>query len=250
VLNGLIGKVRSVEVGLPTGHSTPRTDQAEPSEAPEGLDYDLWCGPSEKLPYIFARHHRNWRWHTAYGGGQLMDWVGHHNDIAHWGLGMDTSGPEEVEAVGWTFPETKIYNTAANYEIRCTYPGGITTSISNRNRMGTKWIGEDGWVYVNRGKLDASNRAWIREKFDRGPVKARVSRSHHRDFLDGVRARTECIAPAETAHRSITPGHLGLLSQALGRKIRWNAEAESVVNDSEADRMLKRLPYRKPWSLA
>jgi len=95
----------------------------------------------------------------------------------------------------------------------------------------------------------AYNRAWIREKFDRGPVKARVSRDHRRDFLDAVRSRKECIAPAETAHRSITPGHLGLLSQTLGRRIRWNAESESVIDDAEADSMLKRLSYRKPWSL-
>ena len=29
-----------------------------------------------------------------------MDFIGHHNDIAHWGLDMDHAGPERVEAVG------------------------------------------------------------------------------------------------------------------------------------------------------
>lgn len=249
VLNGLIGKVRSVEIGLPAGHEQPVAEPSTPADPPEGLDYDFWCGPSEKLPYIFARHHRNWRWHYSYGGGQLMDWIGHHNDIAHWGLGMDQSGPEEVEAVGWTFPETGIYNAAVDYEVRCKYAGGISSSISSKNTMGTKWIGEDGWVSVDRGKIEASNREWIREKFDRGPVKAYVSLDHHRNFLDCVRSRKPCIAPAETAHRSITPGHLGLVSQAVGRPLKWDAESETVTGDPEAEKLLKTVEYRKPWAL-
>lgn len=250
VLNGLIGKVRSVEIGLPTGFSQPRAKPFEASDPPQGLDYDFWCGPSEKLPYIFARHHRNWRWHYAYGGGQIMDWIGHHNDIAHWGLGMDESGPEEVEAVNWTFPETKIYNTPVHYEIRCKYAGGITTSISDRHASGIQWIGESGWVTVDRGKIDASNPEWIRESFNRGPVKAYKSTNHHRNFLDGIRSRQACVAPAETAHRSVTPGHLGLVSQITGRPLRWNPKAESITGDPEAEKLLKEVRYRKPWKLA
>jgi predicted dehydrogenase len=249
VLNGHIGKVQSVEVGLPTGFNQPRTEQFEVSEPPAGLDYDLWCGPSEKLPYIFARHHRHWRWHYAYGGGQIMDWIGHHNDIAHWSLGMDESGPEEVEAVNWTFPETKIYNTPVNYEIRCKYVGGITTSISDRHASGIKWIGENGWLYVDRSQFDASNREWIRESFDRGPIKPYHSTNHYRNFLDGIRSRKTCIAPAETAHRSITPGHLGLVSQILGKPLKWDPKAEVIIGNPDADKLLKEVHYRKPWRL-
>jgi len=249
VLNGHIGKVKSVEVGLPTGFSQPRTEPFTVSDPPAGLDYDFWCGPSEKFPYIFARHHRNWRWHYAYGGGQIMDWIGHHNDIAHWSLGLDESGPEEVEAVNWTFPETKIYNTPVNYEIRCRYTGGITTSISDRHASGVKWVGENGWLYVDRGAIDASNREWIRESFDRGAIKVYHSYNHHRNFLDGIRSRKSCIAPAETAHRSITPGHLGLVSQLVGRPLQWNSQAETIIGDPEAEKLLKAVHYRKPWKL-
>jgi predicted dehydrogenase len=249
VLNGHLGTVKSVEVGLPMGFSQPQTEQSEVSDPPAGLDYDLWCGPSEKLHYIFARHHRHWRWNYAFGGGQIMDWIGHHNDIAHWSLGMDESGPEEVEAVGWTFPETRIYNTPVNYDIRCRYASGVTTSISNRHASGIKWIGEGGWLYVDRGKIDASNREWIRESFDRGPIKAFKSTNHHRNFLDGIRSRNPCIAPAETAHRSITPGHLGMVSQTVGRPLRWDPKGETIIGDTEAETLLKEIHYRKPWKL-
>ena len=115
--------------------------------------------------------------------------------------------------------------------------------------MGAKWIGEDGWVYVNRGKIDASNQEWIRESFDRGPMKAYQSRDHRKNFIEGVLTRKECICPAETAHRSITPGHLGYVSDALGRALKWDPAKEDVIGDPEADKLLKTVDYRGDWKL-
>ena len=249
VQNGHIGKLLHVEVGLPPG---PSVAQSDPTilAPPEHLDYDLWCGPSEKLPYMRARHHRWWRWHRAYGGGNLMDWIGHHNDIAHWGMGVERGGPVEVDATkGWTWAEFAGYNTPVHYEINCRYADGVTTSISSRHQGGPKWFGEDGWIWANRGDETASNPALFEKNFDPGPIKAYDSRNHVENFLGGVRTRTECIAPAAIAHRSITPGHLGYVSQTLCRKLAWNPETESVEGDEEADALLKAVDYRAPWSL-
>jgi predicted dehydrogenase len=245
--NGHLGKVRQVEVGLPPGYAEPQGDTTIQTP-PEHLDYDFWCGPAPRLPYMRARHHRWWRGHRAYGGGVLMDWIGHHNDIAHWALGVDRGGPSEVEAVDWVFPESDVYNTPAQYEIRCKYPGDVTSTISVRNRAGTKLIGEDGWVYVTRGRLEASDPRWTRPDFDPGSSKAYASSSHTANFLECVRSRRECITPAEIAHRSITPGHLGYVSQTIGRPIRWDAENERIVGDDEADQLLQKCEYRKPWT--
>jgi predicted dehydrogenase len=61
--------------------------------APAELDYELWIGPAKMEPYIESRVHMNWRWNYNTGGGQLLDWIGHHCDIAHWGLGFDNRWP-------------------------------------------------------------------------------------------------------------------------------------------------------------
>ncbi len=248
VVNGHIGKVTHVEVGLPPGYTEPMGDTTI-AKPPEHLDYDMWCGPSPKLPYMRARHHRWWRGHRAFGGGVLMDWIGHHNDIAHWALEMNRLGPQRVEAVGWGFPDTDIYNTPHSYEIRCVYPGGVESSISSRNTLGTKLTGEDGWVYVRRGRLEASDERWLKPNFDRGPKKMATSPGHTRNFLDCMKSRETCVAPAEVAHRSITPGHLGYVSQAVGRALTWDAKNEQILDDREASELLRRHTYRKPWSL-
>jgi predicted dehydrogenase len=249
VLNGHIGKLVRVEVGLPQGPSEAQGD-ATVTEPPEELDYDFWCGPSEKLPYMRARHHRWWRFHRAYGGGNIMDWIGHHNDIAHWAMSVERSGPVEVDArSGWTWPEFDGYNAPVDYEIRCRYADGVTSSISNKHKGGVKWIGENGWIWSNRTKRESSDPALIARDFDPGPIKVYDSRDHVGNFIDGVRTRHECVAPAEIGHRSITPGHLGYVSQELGRKLQWDPENERVIEDDEADRLLKSVEYRAPWSL-
>ena len=250
IRNGVIGKVKRVEVGLPTGHREKKND-GKKHAAPGHLNYDFWCGPSELLPYHPDRCHWNWRWHLSYGGGQLMDWIGHHNDIAHWGLDLDKSGPIEVQAGEFEYSEDRsVWNSAWKYEVLCKYEGGYTSSISNRHTRGCKWTGEDGWVFVARGKFNASNPEWIKKDFSPGSETVYDSPEHHRNFLDGVKTRKECICPAETGHRSITPGHLGMVSEALGKRaLKWDPKSEVIIGDAEADKLLKKVDFRQPWTI-
>lgn len=249
VRNGHLGKIKRVEVGLPQGYTDLMGD-ATVQPPPKGLDYELWCGPGPALPYMRARHHRWWRGHRGYGGGSMMDFIGHHNDIAHWALDFDKSGPVSVQAVGWTRLKTDIYNTPVDYEIRCEYPGQIEWVIGSKFKSGIKWIGEKGWLYVTRGNIEASDERWASPKFERGPWKGYLSNNHFANFLDCVRSRKECIAPPETAHRSITPGHLSYVSDELGRALKWDAQKEEIVGDTEAQAKLMAMSHRAPWKVS
>lgn len=245
--NRLLGDIRTIEVGLPPGYEKPQGSTAIQSPR-AGLDYDFWCGPSEKLPLMQARHHRWWRGHRAFGGGVLMDWIGHHNDIAHWAIGAERSGPEEVETTEWLLPETDVYNTPRHYTIRCVYNGGITSTISSRNRQGLKIVGSEGWVYARRGVIEASEPRWLQPGFAPGPIRVNKPQSHAADFLERIRDRGECIAPAEIGHRSITPGHLGYVSFAVQQPLRWDAQQEQITDHAAADALLRQVTYRSPWT--
>ncbi len=256
VRNGLIGQITHVEVGLPGGNNdSGHTGQfMTPGNPPPELDYEMWIGPSKMMPYIRGRIHKNWRWNYNTGGGQLLDWIGHHCDIAHWGLGFDNSGPMEIEGHGEFPPVDAVWNTCTKYRIELKYPENITMTIAGGYkdiRGGTKWIGTEGWVWVNRGAFESSNTDWEDVKQLPEPlrkVKLMVSSNHQRNFLDSVRSRQPAITPVETAHHSAIPGHLGLISMLAGRKIRWDARAERILDDAAASRLLTR-PYRPPWKL-
>jgi len=255
VRNGLIGKVRRVEVGLPAGH----TDFAgtgkfmTPSDPPPELDYDFWIGPSKMEPYIKGRIHMNWRWNYNVGGGQLLDWIGHHCDIAHWGLGCDANGgPSEIEGFGEFPPKDAVWNTCTKYRISCKYPNDVTMIIAGGHgdiKSGAKWIGTEGWVWVDRSGFDASNVDWFREiPADKYQVKLYQSNNHQANFIQCVKSRKPTITPAEIAHHSAIPGHLGLIAMLVGRKIKWDSATETILGDEEASKLMSR-PYRSPWKL-
>ena len=248
VRNGHLGRLRHVKVGLPAGYANPMgdTDLVTP---PETLNYSFWCGPSPMLPYMRARHHRFWRGHSAFGGGNIMDWIGHHHDIAHWGLDLDASGPLKLESRNWTFPESTVYNVPIEFDIQCEYPGGVKGSIASSNRMGTTFVGEEGEVYVNRGKLETPRPEWAEQEFDLEGERVDRSDDHIGNFLECMQSRKTCVASAEIGHRSITPGHLGFVSQQLGRVLNWDPKAEAVVGDPEANAILRTANYRSPWQL-
>jgi predicted dehydrogenase len=282
VRNGLIGTVTHVEVGLPAGFadfsgtgkealekisSLPekitelsRVTPGSPAwnllatEPPATLDYNTWIGPSKMEPYIAARSHKNWRWNYNTGGGQLMDWIGHHCDIAHWGLGFDNSGPSEIEGHGEFPAADAIWNTSPKYRIELQYPQNITMTIAGGYddiKSGVKWIGTEGWVWVDRGGFDASNPEWKKGKsLPEGlrKVKLYESKGHQRNFLDCVKSRQPTITPVETAHHSAIPGHLGLISMRVGRKIYWDVQKEIILNDPDASKLLTR-EYRAPWHI-
>ncbi len=281
VRNGLIGKVTRVEVGLPSGHTdfagtsrellnklatlpskprelttvvpgSPGWDLAV-SEPPAELDYETWTGPARMEPYLKVRTHMNWRWNYNIGGGQLMDWIGHHGDIAHWGLDCDqTGGPLEVEGSGEFPPRDAIWNTSGTYRVYCQYPKDIQMVIAGGYgdiRSGTKWIGTEGWVWVDRGGFDASNIDWFRQiPPDQYKVKLYRSDNHQKNFIDCVKSRKPTITPAQTAHHSTIPGHLGLISMLVGRKITWDSANQQIVGDDEAAKLMSR-PSRAPFAL-
>ncbi len=252
VRNGRIGKVKKVEVGLPAGHTdfAGTFGQETLQPPPPELDYDFWVGPAPYSPYAVARVHKNWRWHLDYGGGQIMDWVGHHVDIAHWGLDLDRTGPVEVYGKG-EYPKDGFRNTATKYWVDTMYADGLSMVIAGgypQIRGGTKWVGENGWVWVNRGAIDAHPKRLLREEFGAHEVHLYQSPGHFREFLDCVKTRTTTLTPCETAHRSATPGHLGQISMLLGRKIRFNPETEEILGDESASRMLGKA-MRSPWRL-
>jgi hypothetical protein len=79
-------------------------------------------------------------------------------------------------------------------------------------------------------------------------IKLMVSTDHTGNFLDSVKSRQPTITPVTTAHHSAIPGHLGLISMLVGRKLKWDAQSEQIMDDPEASELLTR-PFRHPWKL-
>ena len=179
----------------------------------------------------------------------MTDWGAHHNDIAQWGNGTELSGPVEIDGKG-EFPQSGLYNVATRFRIEYTYANGVKVICSDHgpHGNGVHFEGTEGWVHVDRGSINANPRSLLGTIFGPNEIHLYESDSHHANFLQCIRSRSDTICPCEIGHRSVTVCHLGNISMLLDRKLKWNPDEERFVNDPEADRMLSR-PMRAPWSL-
>jgi len=253
VRNGCIGRLQTVQVGLPLDPAGPVRG---PMPVPAWLDYQMWLGPAPYAEYTEDRVHPEkiddrpgWLRVSDYCLGMITGWGAHHNDIAQWGMGTEHTGPVEIEAQA-EFPADGVWDVHGPFRIEYTYANGVKVICADerKNKVGVLFEGSEGWVFVTRGAIDAQPKALLQWTPRIDQVRLMVSTHHKQNFLDAVKARTEPIAPVEVAHRSCSVCALGYIAMKLGRKLRWDPDRERFVNDEGANRMVSR-PMRQPWQL-
>ncbi|HEV3144178.1 MAG TPA: Gfo/Idh/MocA family oxidoreductase [Gemmataceae bacterium] len=248
VRSGRIGKIKTVKVDV---GSPSRPCNLPEEKLEEGLDWEMWLGQAPLRPYSSVlsprgvhNHFPDWRQYREYSGGMMTDWGAHHFDIAQWGLGMDESGPVEI------IPPD---DPKAERGLRYVYANGVEMIHGPIDKTvadfgGVLFIGSDGAIQVNRGKLACKPAEIIKQPIGEKDVRLYKSPGHQRDWLDCVKSRKRPIADVEIGARSVTVCHLGNLAYWNHRKLRWDPAKWQFVDDAEADKWLDR-DRRDPWQL-
>ncbi len=245
VRNGRIGRVTRVETRV---GANPKRKYLYPSPVPDGLDWDFWLGQAPYVPYIKERCHYDFRWWYEYSGGKVTDWGAHHNDIAQWGLGADETGPVAVEAessgVG-TSPNS--FNCPTDFTINYTYADGAQLLCSARGKNGVKFIGENGWIFVDRAHIEASESRLIDEPLPATATRLAVSTDHILNFLDCIRSREKPVCDANIGHRSATVWPtLGNIAIRTGESTPLGSRAAERFVGSRPGRQRAALPRDAP----
>jgi predicted dehydrogenase len=241
VRSGKIGKIKTVNVNV--GPPSRPCDLPEEKEEP-GLDWDRWLGPAPKRGYNSVLSPRgvhtnfpDWRQYREYSGGMMTDWGAHHFDIAQWGLGMDESGPIHIIP-----PE----DPKATRGVRYLYANGV--EVVHADSGGIQFIGSDGEITVNRGKLESKPTEIIKIALTDKDVHLYHSKGHQRDWLDCIRTRKRPICDVEIGARSVTVCHLGNLAYWHHRKLHWDPKNWVFLDDESANHWLDR-EHRDPYKL-
>lgn len=268
VREGRLGKIKSIEVGLP---GDPAGGSTQEMPVPKCLDYDFWLGSTPKVFYTESRVHSQnaniekaissrpgWLRCEQFGAGMITGWGSHHLDIVHWGMGWESIGAKYIEGKG-KFHTGGLWDVHGEYDITLTYPDGTPVRVWNKFPNGVRFIGEKGWIFVSRGAakatasdptiggrhlkaLDASDPALIAgtPSFTLYPNLIKNPNHHHQNFINSIKANEPSVVPAETAHRSCSACLLSWIGMKLGRKLEWDWKKERFVNDAEANSMLER----------
>ena len=249
VRSGRIGKLKTVYVNV--GTSSKPCDLKEDEKEP-GLDWDHWLGPAPSRPYSAVLsprgvhgHFPDWRQYREYSGGMMTDWGAHHFDIAQWGLGMDESGPVRILP-----PE----NPKAGHGLKYIYANGVPVVHTEKDDHGkgvdgVVFVGADGWIQVNRGKLSSGPEEIIKTPLGENDVHLYKSPGHQRDWLACVKTRKRPICDVEVGARSVTVCHLGNIAYWTRERIKWDPKKWEFVDAAAEVAKWYDRERRDPWQL-
>lgn len=279
VKEGLLGKIGMAEVYC---YYHMRNNLRSPvTKPPAFLDYEAWTGPAPLRPYDAppgpngsppVPHRGWWRSFTEYGNGIMGDMCVHMLDMVRWmcGLGwprrIDSSGGilvqreskaniADTQTATFDFAEFPVvwnhrtYGAAADPE----YPWGATIY----GEKGTLKLSVHKYeffpVFQNKPTLSGKavfEYARFPEDKDEKDLEQHVAsaiRGHMRDLLKAREGRTKPVSDIEQGYISTASCILANLSMQLGRSLTWNATTSQVVNDPEANKLLKRA-YRAGYA--
>jgi predicted dehydrogenase len=257
VRNARLGKLKEVTVWLPAGlHEGP----IKSAPVPENLNWDFWLGQAPKVDYVPQRCHVNFRFWYDYSGGTMTDWGAHHNDIALWALGVPA--PQSVEAKALAEPIPGGYTAISEYDVKLTYANGVVQNVKSTTadtisggvadpagqRNGVRFEGSNGWIWINRGNLTASDKSLLETPLPETAQRLYKSDDHMTNFFECVRSRKLPIADVEIGHRAATVCHLGVSALRSGLKLEWDGEREEFIGENAkvGNRFIER-EMRKPY---
>ena len=280
VESGRLGKVAMAEIYC-YYHMRAR-DNPPDANPPENLDYDLWTGPAPMRPYNKLVHPRSWRAFMEYGNGIVGDMCVHMLDMTRWmlGLGWPTSvastggiyvdkaskaNISDTQTATFAFPEFPViwqhrtwgenppgFSSATSKPPFPRYPWGATIY----GDKGTLECSVMGYTFTPSGGGEAIHKDVVYEleqfpedKTEKDLEKhvAPAIRAHMKNWLQCVATREKPVADIEQGYISTASCILANLSMKVGRSLTWDANGGKIVNDEEANQLLKR-PYREPWT--
>ncbi len=258
VRNGRLGKIHTV---IAANYPSPWECGFAAQPVPQGLDWDMWCGPTKVVPYhadLYAPRARpGWISFRPYSGGEVTGWGAHGLDQVQWALGMDESGPVEVWTEGdkfnpptYTEPEGRGRGEGLckTPMVFFRYAGGITMKLDNGNPGGGIFIGDKGKIEIFRGRVTSNPAELVKEPIRDDEIHLYQSTNHMQNWIDCIKSRKKPIADVECGHRSATVCHLANIARILGRKLRWDPVKEEFPGDAEANTYVDR-DRRKGYEL-
>lgn len=255
VRSGVLGTISKTRVWM----AADRNGLGNPADTapPAGCDYDFWLGPAPLRPFNPNRFTFNWRYFWDYGGGILTDFCCHIVDLVHWA--MEVEAPATITATGGRYALNDNAEVPDTLEVAYHYAKGdrgfdMIWSQTDANSHGIEGQGLGIMFQGTNGTLISDYRSHriITEKgktIEEPPVSLPRSKGHHREWLDGIKTRTQCSCRFDYGHRLSSVGHLGNIALWTGEKLKWDGESERVTNHPEANRYLEREVYRAPWAL-
>ncbi len=268
VRDGKLGEIKEI---IAANYESPWLSDLPKQPIPEGLDWDLWCGPSEPVPFnndLFApRANPGWLSFRPYSGGEMTGWGTHGFDQIQCALGMDDSGPVEILVEGGKL-DPPVYDNSDTAErgnrlcsspkLKFRYANGVTVHLGKETTVGGKtefvegnrgggiFIGDKAKAEIFRARVTTNPPELVTEYF-REHASLKLP-THVANWLECIPTGARPVGDIESGHRTATICHLLNIARYLGRNLKWDPVRETFPDDEEANTWLSR-KHRKGFEL-
>jgi predicted dehydrogenase len=233
---------------------------------PAGLDWDLFLGPAPMREYTKNRYQYNWHWFWDTGNGDIGNQGIHEMDLARRGLGRDlprgavSTGGKYVYEDDQETPNTQIatfdYGDAELvFEVRGLNTGGDAgIPASGPNFIGVTFFGSKGFMPVDEHgfQIFLGDKREPGESMKHAEGEIDDTAGHMANFLKAVKTRNaaDLNADVSVGVTSAALVHMANMSYRLGRKLNYDSASGNFTGDAEADAMMTRPVYRRPYVVA
>ncbi|MCK5776089.1 MAG: Gfo/Idh/MocA family oxidoreductase [Bacteroidales bacterium] len=230
---------------------------------PEGLDWDLFQGPSPRKDYAHDTWNYNWHWYGwDFGTAEMGNNATHELDIARWAL--DVKYPEHVDVYsgkfqykddGWDmydtmeatyrFPNKKIIQWDGNSRNGYNkYGKGRGTIIYGS--LGSVFIDRSGYsLYDIKGKLIKEAEIGGKESGVALGGGGNLSTRHAVNFFETIRGKQQLTSPIEQGAISQMLTHYANISHRIGKSFEVD-ETTGRIFDRDAMKLWSRA-YEPGW---
>ncbi len=227
-------------------------------QLPATLDWDLWLGPAPKVPFDPFRCIYNYRWFWSYSGGQMTNWGAHSLDIARWALAA--KAPSAVASFGGRYVLQDGGETPDVQQAMFQFPGCVVSWVSREVSAGKSNLldfhGTKGVLTLDREGFSIDPEFWNGSGANpktpalspRRESGGNLDSRHIDNFLECLGSRKRPNGDIEEGHLTAVMCQLGNAAMRTGRVLRWDPEAETVIDDAQANALMH-WEYRKPWTL-
>ncbi len=269
IREGKLGKIAHVEICC-YYHMRPQGNPPDIAP-PEHLDWDMWTGPAPMRGYNPIVHPRKWRGFIEYGNGIVGDMAVHMFDIARWML--DLGWPKRISSAGGILVQKESKCTISDTQTATFDYDDLQVNWTHRTYgsapdpqypwaaifygdKGTLKVGLMGYDFIPQGKDPKTIHRDVTYELEQFPEDktekdlekhvAPAIRGHMKNFLSCIESREKPVSDIEQGHISSASCILANVAMQVGRTLAWDAEKGRVINDEEANKLLRR-PYRAPW---
>jgi len=262
VRSGVLGKIMNVRTMVTLNESPGRFMGMKNTDPPDGLDWDMWLGPSQKHPFSEALFEAGGHHHFKQFVHSWVNELGPHiMDVAFWA--MEPGMPKAVSATGGRFIMEDLSDIPDTVDVLYEYPGFTMTFMNmagnghnfgfggepdGGRRLAVFFHGTEGTLVTDYSNHQLFLERKKQEEYTPPEKSIPDSPGHVREFLDGIKTRVQPLCNFEyhlPLALALNLGHAALFS---GERIGWDAEKERVIGSRKA-RRLAMTNYRKPWKL-